>query len=82
MELTLTDVKTITDRIAVQCEMSAECSQRVTHIGVKGYVYCAEHAAVRRGIERTRRMRAWEIRWIREGRVLPSYRPLPEPVSA
>ena len=62
--------------------MRAECVEPVTHIGGKGYTYCAGHAAARRGVEPTRRMRAWELRWIAEGRSLPSYKPGPEPVTA
>lgn len=62
-----------------QCDMRAECTETVTHIGAKGYAYCATHAPERRGFESVRKMRAWERRWIGEGRALPSYAPGPEP---
>lgn len=67
-----------------QCEMRRECTESVTHIGSKGYIYCATHGTERRayGTERTRKMRPWELRWITEGRALPSYRPGPEPKEA
>lgn len=49
----------------------------VTHIGSKGYVYCAACAVRRRqsGYEQTRKMRAWELELINNGKQLPSYRP-------
>lgn len=59
--------------------MTQECTAPVTHIGSKGYVYCAVHAVQRRGIERTRKMRVWELKLIQAGRQIPSYTPLPKP---
>ena len=61
------------------CDMTNECTNAVTHIGEKGYVYCAEHAPERRGYERTRRMRVWERKLIEAGEPLPSYRPVAKP---
>lgn len=63
------------------CEMSQDCTQPVTHMGNKGYVYCKGHAVQRRqsGYERTRAMRPWEIRWVTAGKTLPSYTAGPEP---
>jgi hypothetical protein len=57
------------------CDMKKDCAEAVTHIGSKGYVYCAEHAVQRResGHERTRAMRAWELKLIAAGQPLPSY---------
>lgn len=65
----------------VTCNMDADCTAPVTHIGSKGYVYCTKHAVYRRSFrtEYTRKMRAWELRWILSGRALPSYTPGPEP---
>jgi hypothetical protein len=59
----------------MKCDMNSDCDNRVTHIGEKGYVYCAEHAAHRRGVERCRKMRKWELVLIESGKPLPSYRP-------
>jgi hypothetical protein len=66
------------------CEMEADCKNPVTHIGHKGYVYCAEHAIDRRssGYERCRRMRAWELKMVMAGEPLPSYEIKPKPVAA
>lgn len=64
------------------CDMTKDCPNRVTHIGEKGYVYCAACAPLRRGQERTRRMRPWELRLLAAGHPLPSYTPIPKPVAA
>jgi hypothetical protein len=61
--------------IIPRCEMSHDCAQPVTHIGEKGYIYCAGHAADRR-YERTRALRPWELDLIRAGQPVPSYRPI------
>jgi hypothetical protein len=60
------------------CDMRKDCTEAVTHIGSKGYVYCAKHAVDRRqsGYERTRAMRAWELKLIAAGQPLPSYKPI------
>jgi hypothetical protein len=57
------------------CDMRKDCAEAVTHIGSKGYVYCATHAVQRResGYERTRAMRPWELKLISTGQPLPSY---------
>lgn len=60
------------------CDMSVGCSRPVTHIGDKGFVYCAEHARVRRrhSFESCRELRQWELKLIRAGQPVPSYRPV------
>lgn len=57
------------------CDMREECSNKVTHIGEKGYVYCAECVPCRQGIERCRRMRPFELRILESGSPLPFYSP-------
>lgn len=61
------------------CDMEKDCTKPVTHIGEKGYVYCTEHAPDRKGWERVRKMRAWEVKLVMAGTPLPSYKPLPKP---
>jgi hypothetical protein len=63
------------------CDMRRECTNTVTHIGEKGYVYCADHAPDRKGVERVRRMRVWELKLVLAGKQLPSYRLGPKPVE-
>jgi hypothetical protein len=60
------------------CDMTNDCTEAVTHIGSKGYVYCAKHAVGRRhsGYGRTRAMRAWELKLVAAGEPLPSYKPI------
>ena len=73
------------DRL-LKCDGWCNGQNPVTHIGSKGYAYCAECGKERResGYESTRRMRAWELAELRAGRALPSYtvRPKPEPEAA
>ena len=64
------------------CGMKKGCTNQVTHIGEKGYVYCAECAPLRRGWERCRRMRPWELKLVAAGKPLPSYKPIRKPVAA
>lgn len=60
---------------AEDCNMGRGCAEPVTHIGSKGYVYCATHAVERRsyGVERTRKMAAWELQAVLRGEALLSY---------
>jgi hypothetical protein len=62
------------------CDMTAECTCAVTHIGNKGYVYCTQHAAERRASSREhcRKMRAWEINTLASGGQI-SYTPTRKP---
>lgn len=62
-----------------QCDMRAGCGGRVTHIGEKGYVYCAACVPSRQGVERCRKMRQFERRLLATGNALPSYAPLSKP---
>jgi len=59
-----------------KCDMTHDCINPVTHIGEKGYVYCAEHAPCRQGWERCRQMRGWERARIAAGKPLMSYSPI------
>ncbi len=56
-----------------QCDMRDECKNPVTHVGDKGWIYCAEHARGRQGWERTRQMRKWELDILKTGGQLPKY---------
>lgn len=66
---------TLTNNGTLQCDMRSECRAEVTHIGSKGYVYCAEHAITRRqsGYERTRRMLKREIEQLKRNEPLKEY---------
>lgn len=62
--------------MTLTCDMRRECANPVTHIGAKGYLYCATHAPQRQGVERCRQLRAWELELLRAGKPLPSYKPI------
>lgn len=50
-----------------KCDMEHDCAAPVTHLDDKGYVYCTEHAADRRGYRRVRKLRQYEINRINCG---------------
>jgi uncharacterized protein len=58
------------------CDMKRDCPNPVTHIGEKGFIYCAEHAPGRKRWEHCRQMRPWELKLIDSGTPLPSYEPI------
>lgn len=58
------------------CDMVKDCTERVTHIGEKGYVYCSTHAPWRTGWERTRKLTTGEVKQLEGGTPLSSYVPL------
>lgn len=59
----------------LKCDMKTDCRNAVTHIGSKGYIYCAECAARRRqsGYERCRKMTPSELRLLRDGKPIARY---------
>lgn len=67
--------------VELKCDMGV-CSGEVTHIGAKGYIYCADHAVIRRPRENTRKLRKWELDLLHEGKLVPSYEPRPKPTAA
>ncbi len=56
------------------CEWRSWCKAPVSHIDEKGYVYCAEHGAIRRryGI-RCRALSPAELATIRSGKPIERY---------
>ena len=58
----------------LQCEMRDDCSSEVTHLEDKGYIYCAEHAKVRRCYgHRCRKLRPHELRRVQAGLQVKKY---------
>src|ERR1700735_4757825 len=49
------------------CQAHEECSEAVTHIDNKGFVYCEKHGKERRSSHPCRYMRRWEIERLRNG---------------
>lgn len=60
--------------------MRDTCTDKVTHIGHKGYIYCASHGQFRQvlGAERTREMYKYEVELIKAGKTI-SYKRMPQP---
>lgn len=63
----------------LQCDMERECTSPVAYLDEKGFSYCTEHGKDRKCSHRCRKLRPWELRWMREGKQLPSYEPRPMP---
>lgn len=59
----------------LHCDMHENCAAPVTHIGSKGYVYCAAHAVERResGYERCRKLTPPELATLRAGKPIARY---------
>lgn len=55
------------------CDWRKDCPNPVTHIGRKGYVYCKEDAANRRGAEPTRKLLVSERKQLESGKALASF---------
>lgn len=66
-------------RAYIQCDMNSDCPYPATYLGDRGFIYCTEHAPCRQGFERTRKLKRWELQYLREGKQLPSYKPVPKP---
>lgn len=66
----------------IPCEWYKDCPHPATHIDRRGWAYCTSHAATaNRSGYPARKLRAWELRWLGEGKTLPSYEPGPEPTN-
>jgi hypothetical protein len=76
------ELEEVTPVSRLHCDMKDTCTDPVTHIGNKGYLYCAKHAAHRStyGSERTRKMTRLEISKVEDGDPI-SYRNTPKFVS-
>lgn len=57
----------------VRCDWRRECTNPVTHIGEKGYAYCAADAPKRSGTERVRKMLVSELKALERGEQLASF---------
>jgi hypothetical protein len=57
----------------LSCDMRRECAKPVTHLDERGYVYCAEHGAIRKHSMRCRKLSASELRHLESGQPIASY---------
>ena len=52
---------------SLQCDMDRACKQAITHIDVKGYVYCKPHGIERKASHRCRKLTPTELRTLEAG---------------
>ena len=57
----------------LKCDMKAECTEAVTHIDNKGFVYCHAHGVQRKGYRPCRLLTSKERKQLESGAPLPSY---------
>jgi hypothetical protein len=57
----------------LRCDMHRECPDEVTHIDVKGFVYCTKHGRQRRFYQPCRQMTTAEIKQLQSGVPLARY---------
>lgn len=57
----------------LQCDMHEACSAPITHIDVKGFVYCGEGAVTRKQYQRCRKLTPAELKTLLRGEPIASY---------
>lgn len=57
----------------LSCDMIDECSQPVSHIDEKGFVYCKDHGLRRKATHRCRQLKPAESKRLKTGEPLPRY---------
>jgi hypothetical protein len=57
----------------LKCDMKRECTEAVTHIDEKGFVYCRAHGISRKSWMRCRQLTPRELKQLKSGEPLPSY---------
>ena len=62
-----------TETMTLRCDMTEDCTDTVTHIDQKGYVYCTEHGIERRSWVPCRKLRAHEVTQLGRGEPLARY---------
>jgi hypothetical protein len=55
------------------CDMRRECTEQVTMLDEKGYVYCKDHGSIRKYTMRCRKLSEQELEQLREGKPLAGY---------
>lgn len=62
-----------TQAVVVTCDMIAGCTEPITYIDIKGYVYCRTHGIERKDTCRCRQLTPAERRRILSGEPLEKY---------
>ncbi len=61
------------NQIVLTCDMVEGCEAPITHIDIKGYIYCAKHGQERRSYQRCRKLTRAELVRLQTGTPLESY---------
>lgn len=59
--------------VTLRCDMTHECTEPVTHVDNKGYIYCTAHGISRRDVRPCRKLRPHELNRLRKGQPLTRY---------
>lgn len=57
----------------LRCDMRRDCSESVTHIDVKGFLYCRPHALQRVHYVRCRQLKPKELKQLQFGQPIAKY---------
>jgi hypothetical protein len=52
----------------LQCDMTTDCANPVTHVDEKGFIYCCDHGVTRKNYCRCRKLLSNELRTLRNGK--------------
>lgn len=59
--------------VTLTCDMEEGCTTTVTHLDVKGYVYCHAHGQARKAVQRCRKLTPAERKQLERGEPLERY---------
>lgn len=57
----------------LSCDMERDCTNPVTYIDNKGFIYCTEHGIQRRNWCPCRKLRSYELKKLRRGEQIKKY---------
>ena len=57
----------------LKCQMTENCDHSVTHIDVKGFIYCKEHGHSRKTTMRCRQIKNKELKTLQSGKPIAKY---------
>jgi hypothetical protein len=63
----------MTEDTTPTCDMIEGCTEPVTYLDAKGYVYCTKHGLERQSYQRCRKLRPAELAKVRRGEALEAY---------
>lgn len=59
--------------IKLTCDMVDGCTEPITHIDAKGYIYCRTHGIERQQVQRCRQLKPAELDRLKQGEALEKY---------